>query len=277
VTSTSQDSLSVFLEIGGVSFNITTSSASFFHLLCDRYSAFLRPTGRPDITWQINLHRPSEQDSPEEDLQVTQRYHKWVFQRGDFLANWDAESGLGQVSQSASAYALDSVIRIALSIFLASRGGLLIHSASAIRQGHAYLFAGVSGAGKTTISRLAPVDTTLLSDEISLVRVADHGVYSFGTPFSGELATSGENQSAPIGAIYLLEKGLRNEIVPVAKADAVQALLRHVLFFSEDRTLVGLVFDTVCAVINQAPVHRLIFVPDHHVWEIIGTGSEVYT
>jgi hypothetical protein len=48
-----------------------------------------------------------------------------------------------------------------------------VHAASAVRNGRAFVFAGISGTGKTTISRLAPPDVTLLTDEISYVRAEE--------------------------------------------------------------------------------------------------------
>jgi hypothetical protein len=74
------------------------------------------------------------------------------------------------VRQTANPYAIDGVLRILHSLILARAGGFLVHAASAVRNGRAFLFAGVSGAGKTTISRLAPPDVALLTDEISYVR-----------------------------------------------------------------------------------------------------------
>ena len=39
-------------------------------------------------------------------------------------------------------------MRIVHSLIVAERGGFLLHAASAICEGHAYLFSGVSGAAK---------------------------------------------------------------------------------------------------------------------------------
>src|SRR5260370_37735698 len=134
----------------------------------------------------------------------------WLIERGDFRARWDPCNGRGIVRQNASPYSLDSVLRILHSLILAERGGFLLHAASAICDGRAYLFSGVSGAGKTTMTRLAPADITLLTDEISYVpprdvrpsdvRPSDHGYHAFGTPFAGELAKAGENCAAPVSA-----------------------------------------------------------------------------
>jgi hypothetical protein len=154
-------------------------------------------------------------------------------------------------------------------LILARQGGFLVHAASAIRGGRAFLFAGVSGAGKTTISRLAPPDAALLTDEISYVRRAGNAYEAWGTPFAGELAKVGENQAAPLNTLFLLEKGPENRIEEIAEADAVRLLLRNILFFADDPELVSLVFRSACEFVEKVPVRRLIFVPDKSVWEMI--------
>jgi hypothetical protein len=130
--------------------------------------------------------------------------------------DWNPGARRGLIRQSCSPYAIDCVLRTVHSLILARQGGFLVHAASAIRGGgKAFLFSGVSGAGKTTISRLAPPDVTLLTDEISYVRREGNRYLACGMPFAGELARVGENQSAPLGALFLLEKGLHNRIEPV--------------------------------------------------------------
>jgi len=145
-----------------------------------------------------------------------------------------------------------------------------MHSASAIRNGKAFLFAGVSGAGKTTISRLAPPDVTLLTDEISYVRKQDSGYIAYGTPFTGELAKLGENVSAPLATLYLLAQGPENRIDPVAPAEAARSFLANVLFFAKDEELVQATFNAAFEFVSRVPVSRLTFVPNARVWELIG-------
>ena len=129
-----------------------------------------------------------------EDLSVRFTGGRWVLERGDFHAELDPEFETRVTSaQTANPYAIDAAFRILHSLLLARQGGLLVHAASAVRNGRAFLFAGVSGAGKTTISRLAPPDATLLTDEISYLRREGEGYVAYGTPFAGELAKPGEN------------------------------------------------------------------------------------
>jgi hypothetical protein len=191
-------------------------------------------------------------------------------ERGDFRAEWEPESHTGTIQQSANPYSIDSVLRIVHTLLLAREGGFLLHAASAIRNGKAFLFAGVSGAGKTTISRLAPPDATLLTDEISYVRRQSDTYVAFGTPFTGELAKLGENVSAPIASFYLLNKGPENRIEPVSTVDATRGLLANLLFFVRDEEFVQLAFHSACEFVSRVPVSRLTFVPDSRVWEMIG-------
>jgi hypothetical protein len=98
----------------------------------------------------------------------------WVIKRGDFRAEWDPQRSRGWVRQCATPYAIDGVLRILHSLLLVRAGGFLVHAASAVRGGRAFVFAGVSGAGKTTLARLAPADVMLLTDEISYLRPCPH-------------------------------------------------------------------------------------------------------
>jgi hypothetical protein len=162
------------------------------------------------------------------------------------------------------------VLRIVHTIQLARRGGFLLHASSAVRNGRAFLFSGLSEAGKTTIAGLAPPDAALLTDEASYVRKAGDCYMACGTPFAGELGIAGKNISAPIEAVYLLAKAAGNRIDPVEPADAVRRLLRNILFFAHDEQMVRLVFDSACAFAAAVPVFQLSFFPDPRVWDLIG-------
>jgi hypothetical protein len=131
------------------------------------------------------------------------------------------------------------------------------------------LFSGVSGAGKTTMTRLAPSEITLLTDEISYLRPRDGGYSAFGTPFAGELAKTGENCAAPVAALFFLEQGPENRIEELSPAEAVRRLMRNILFFAEDRVLVEKLFATACEFVNTVPIRRLTFYPDTRVWDLV--------
>jgi hypothetical protein len=259
----------VSIEIGGTAIALHTEDALFRRLIENRYEGFVGTSPSSRFHFDIDLYEPSESAPAEDGLEVKIEAGEWVLQRGDFQARWNPGARRGLIRQSCSPYAIDCVLRIVHTLILARQGGFLVHAASAIRGGKAFLFSGVSGAGKTTISRLAPPDVTLLTDEISYVRREGNRYLACGTPFAGELARVGENQSAPLSALFLLEKGLHNRIEPVGPTEAVQRLLRNILFFADDRELVKLVFQSACEFASLVPMHRLVFVPDQRVWDII--------
>ncbi len=261
--------LALVIEIGGMPVRVNTTDPVFLGMLHDRYAGFVTSSARAEIEFDVDLTPPHTTD-PNADVRVIHRLGRWSLERGDFRAQWEPSSRSGWIRQTANPYSIDAVLRIVHTLVLAREGGFLLHSASAIRNGKAFLFAGVSEAGKTTISRLAPPDVTLLTDEVSYVRKRDSAYFAYGTPFTGELAKLGENVSAPIAALYFLGKGAENHIEPIPSGEAARTLLCNLLFFAEDEKLVQSTFHSAFEFVSRVPVSRLTFAPDTRVWELIG-------
>ena len=194
----------------------------------------------------------------------------WLFERLDFRAEWDPDSGTGRITQEgAFHYPLDSVLRILHSMMAAPSGGCFMHAASAVRNGRAFAFTWVSGSGKTTISRLAPPDAVILTDDISSIRPVDGGYHAFGTPFVGDYGKPGVNISAPLKAVYLLLKGPENILEPLDRKEAVNVLLRNILLFNKDPKLSEALFHTAWRMTDSVQVYRLTFAPTPAVWDMI--------
>jgi hypothetical protein len=263
------DGHGVVIKVGELAVKLQTIDAEYCQTLRNHYHGFVDVAECPDFDFNIEL-TDSRTNDPDDDVKVTRHSTFWSFTRGDFQAEWNMASSCGSIRQSANLYSIDAALRIFHTVVLATRDGFLLHAASAIRNRKAFLFMGPSGAGKTTIASLAPADVTLLSDEVSYVRKQSEVYAAFGTPFAGELAKVGENVSAPIACLYLLEQGPANRIEPVGASDAARAVLRNILFFAEDPELVRSVFQSVCQLVNDVPVCRLTFLPDSRVWENIG-------
>lgn len=265
------------IAIGGVDVVVRSADPDFIRLLETRYEGFTLSDRGGEAARESNGYEfdvdlipvgdPVHADS---DLRVRREGASWVLDRGDFHATWDPSSRRGRIRQSANPYSMDSVLRIVHTLEMAEAGGLLMHAGSVVRNGKAMLFAGVSGAGKTTITRLAPRDTTLLTDEISYVRKEAQGYFAYGTPFAGELAKSGENVKAPLSAVYLLVQGPENRIDDVPQEQAAREVLKSVLFFAEDQALVQRVFHAACDLVERVPVKRLTFQRNARVWELLG-------
>ena len=254
------------IEIGGIPISVSTTGETFFNLLTARYRGFL---SHSPAEFALEFDIDESCCVSDDDVHVRRDGEEWRIERGDFRASWNPRSGRGWVRQNGNPYSLDSVLRILHSLILAERGGFLLHAASAICDGHAYLFSGVSGAGKTTITRLAPPDVTLLTDEISYIRPSGNGYEAFGTPFAGELARAGENTRAGISTLFFLEKGPENHAAEIPTGEAVRRLMRNILFFAEDSMLGEELLASACDFVERVPVRRLTFYPDAKVWNEI--------
>jgi len=261
---------SVVIEIGGLPIRLRADDRDFIEQVKQRYAGFVATNGAaPKFDFEVNL--ASSSGVPiDEDASVEWRDGRWLLQRGDFQAEWEPEKARGMIRQTANPYSLDSVLRIVHSLLLAREGGFLLHASSAIRNGRAFLFSGISGAGKTTMARLAPADAQVLTDEISYVTLNSGGYLAHGTPFAGELARVGEPLRAPIESLYLLTQGPENSIESLPPVVAVRGLMRNILFFAKDADYVERVFQSACDFAARVPVKRLTFAPDERVWELIG-------
>ncbi len=257
----------VTVEIGGTPIQLRTNDANFLRMIEDRYAGFMNPSALPAC--RFDVHLSSSQRMADEDVEVFRSGSTWCLRRGDFRAEWDLKSRQGWIRQCANPYSIDTVLRITHSLLLAMQGGFQLHASSAIRNERAFLFAGVSGVGKTTTARLAPADAIVLTDEISYIRRNDSGYRAYGTPFAGELAKPGANASAPIQRVGLLKQSSQNRLLPVTRTQAIRALMRHVLFFAQDNELVERVLDSVVRFVSSVEVVEMEFTRDGRGWDLI--------
>lgn len=104
---------------------------------------------------------------------------------------------------------------------------MLIHSSGIICNGGAYLFAAVSGMGKSTHTRLwlqeFGDEVHIFNDDKPVVRADAHGVTAYGTPFDGGSGIA-HNESAPLKAIVFLERGEQNDVRVPSSKEIIQRL-----------------------------------------------------
>ena len=261
----------ITLAIGAFAVALRTDDRAFLTMVEERYTGFVSHTALPHFTFDVHILRNGRPRlvSADDDIRVVRESRGWRVERGDFSAGWDNQTRHGWLEQTVNPYALDTLLRIAHSIELAENGGFLLHAASAVRNGRAFLFSGLSGAGKTTLSRLAPPDAHVLTDEISYLTDHSGAFHAHGTPFAGELARVGENISAPVAALCLLEKAPRNYLEEADATAVFRALMRNVLFLTNDNELVHYIFQSCVDFVAKVPAYRMHFTPDARAWELI--------
>jgi hypothetical protein len=165
-------------------------------------------------------------------------------------------------------YALDSLLRILLTMVLLPRRGFLLHAATVVRDGRAYVFTGRSGAGKSTVASLSPVGT-VLTDEISLLRFTDRCWHAYGTPFWGEFRAAGMNEHYPIAGIYSLVQAPKDTVELMTTREILRALLPCVLFFTSKPDANEALLRMLLGMVRQIPCYRLHFRRDAGFWKVV--------
>ena len=112
----------------------------------------------------------------------------------------------------------------------------MMHGSVISTSGNGYMITAPSGTGKTTRSRLwvkCIPDSVIVNGDKPLVRVADSGVYAYGTPWCGKEGWN-VNMAVPLQAIFLLERSEEgNQMTEISFAEAFPLLL-HQTFRPDD-------------------------------------------
>ena len=257
------------VEIGGVRTAFVTGEPAVLDVVAARYEGFLS-TAPADWRIAVGLRPEGVVDVEDVVVRAGSAPGRLAVERHDFAAMLDVPARTGTLALGVVDHvAVDTFLRVTYSLALLESGALLVHAASLGRGARAWMFAGPSGSGKTTLTRLSP-DATLLSDEISIVRLgADGAAHCYGSPFWGELGEAGCNAAVPLAAVHFLRHADRHAATPLTPRRALQSLLPNVLFFAAEPALVARVLEVAGALVERVPCFALGFRPEASVWETI--------
>ena len=241
-------------SIGSVPFRVSLPNDTLYHSAAARYAAFQGAEGDPFPIRVIELDEPAQG--------AAEFAYEWEQSRLQCCA------GEALFTSVRNEYVFDSLLRILFSWILLPRSGFLLHAATVVRQGRAYVFTGRSGAGKSTLASLAPAGS-VLTDEISLLRFEEGAWRAYGTPFWCEFRAGHVNHSAPVAGICRLVQAPENRAAPRRPAELLRALLPNVLFFSAQPAANGRLLEILSGVAEEIPGYDLEFRKDRTVWEVL--------
>jgi hypothetical protein len=149
--------------------------------------------------------------------------------------------------------------QILLARLLADRQGCILHAAGMILNGQGLLFAGHSGAGKSTIvTQLRPYGE-ILCDDRNILRRYPEGWRVFGTWSHGDVPDVSPN-SAPLRAILLLEQASFNRLTPITdRGEIVRRMPFLIIKPLVDAGWWEKTLDLVGHIAREVPVYRLQF------------------
>jgi len=155
---------------------------------------------------------------------------------------------------------------------LAREKGVILHSCGIAQDNIGTLFAGESGAGKSTMAGIWSQEhgIAVLSDDRTVVRQIGGAFRMYGTPWHGE-ASYGSPQSAGLDKIFFIRHGDANSVRRMKGAEAVQSLLTCSFPPYWDSAGMNFTLEFFSQLAAAVPCCELFFKPDSSVIDLIKT------
>ena len=184
------------------------------------------------------------------------------FQSGDiYLEEEEEQAGLFL------SYPMDELLMINL---LAGQRGVMLHACGVKYRGKGIVFAGISGAGKSTTANLwkTKKDAVVLSDDRVIVRKINSQFYLYGTPWHGD-ALGFSAQRAPLEMIFFLKKAINNSTEVIAPVDAASRLIVHSFAPLWNKIGTEFTLDFCAELFQKVPAYELSFLPDESAVDFV--------
>ena len=140
-----------------------------------------------------------------------------------------------------------------------SYDGFFLHCSCLKYKDSAYVFLGKSGTGKSTHARLwrehFKDEVVMINDDKPIVREKNGEFIIYGTPWMGK-HNLGNNISAPIKGIYVLEQYKTNEIEKITPLEATLTFLNQTII-PDDPDSMKKLLTMLNSLISSVPFYRL--------------------
>ncbi len=261
------------LAVGGVGFQVTLPDDAWLAALAPLYGEFPLDC-TPD--WQVTVsHDPGldlagqrwiEHDGPLTRFCVD-GYSGWVdLERRQALVHTSSlDGGASAVERGVGYGCMHTLLR--------QRQSLMLHAAGILWRGQGLVVSGQSGAGKTTMARLALGYGEPFNDEVVIVDLSGPQPLLLSTPILGQ-ATPPElarrvKRVVPATALLLLAHAPDFELTPMEPAEAVMELLRTNIAAVERLSSAKVWMAMVERLLQAMPVYRLRFRPTAELWDFL--------
>ena len=179
------------------------------------------------------------------------------------LREWDLWLENADYETDPLEYPLDGLI---LYYLTAINADIMIHASGVYYGGNGYIFSGISGKGKTTLSRLWDnVGAQVIHDDRLIIRNTDGLYRMFNTPV---YKNDGPKES-PIDKIFFIDHGAENEMNPVKEASAVSYVVANSIQHNYSPDMIARFLGSVSMMCSKVPVATLSFKPDRSIIEYI--------
>lgn len=177
----------------------------------------------------------------------------------NFSGKLDVSGGSAAFSIAPEREAFDAVLRVVISILLATHDGLLLHASSVSLGGNAFVFAARPEGGKSTVARLLQ-DDKVIGDELVAVRRTSNAVTVYGTPFwnTGPERSSPPAQ-VPVKAICLIEKADSTSATKLEPVEMAAKMMPHIFCDPKNRETNKATISALSGITETIPGYELRF------------------
>ncbi|RLQ96346.1 hypothetical protein [Falsibacillus albus] len=202
------------------------------------------------------------------EVEIDHKDGKINYKRADYLI--EVDSGFQQaVIHVHDWLALKHALMNLYSSFLVHhQWGLLIHSSCVLENEKGHIFAGHSGSGKSTAAMLS-TPRMLLSDEATIVKISSNGAMIYNSPFRSDIAAEQKEGIFRLYSIQILHQAVKNEKLPVAKADAVIKLMDKIFYWPYSPVETKMIMNLLIMLVRNVQVNELYFQKNNTFWELI--------
>lgn len=258
------------LLIGEHKLDLGTLNEHISKFLESEYSSYMCPEtlSKPDI--DIEVQTCSGQPTIDYKVEIITEENHIVYARSDYRLE------VNKVFNQARIFALNELaLKHALmnlySIFITHHSwGLLVHSSCIEDLERTYLFAGHSGAGKSTIAKLS-IPRNIWSDEATIMKIESDRIKVFNSPFRSDLKSFIPNSppSLDLSGIYLIQQSLEVKSTKLRKTDALLQLMDKIFNWPFQSSETAKAFHLCKRVVELVPTYRLSFQKNNTFWELI--------
>ena len=174
---------------------------------------------------------------------------------------------------ASGANSIDAVVRACVSIALPRQGGLVLHASAVSTGGQLLVFAGKSGAGKSTIAAMLAAGVAGVEsfcDELLVATPMPAGTWmAHVTPFVGN---AGQPACAPqpITAIHFLTQATHHRRIRLTVTEGLRQLMPNVLAHVADTDTAANVLNAASTLAARVPLYAVEFRKDLEVAGVLG-------
>lgn len=202
------------------------------------------------------------------EVDIKRGTNQITFRRTDYIIDVDPEYKNAKISAYNELALKHALMNLYSSYIVYHHWGLVIHSSCVVEGSKAHIFAGHSGAGKSTAAKLS-FPREILSDEATLVKVTPEEISVFNSPFRSELEVTNVNASSQLASIQILYQSPDNKRTHLRRSDGLLHVMDKVFYWAHNPEETGKILDLLKILVNTVPIYELHFQKNDTFWELI--------